>query len=117
MKALKENITQTKITKNEETKFWLNILPKMKKQNSNLTIPIIPFLKKLFRCKNKAQFMDYHAHNRSQDDILQMPADGSTFRDMEEKWPRFKEEPHNARLSLAADGVNPFSEMRSTCSA
>ena len=27
-----------------------------------------------------------------------MPADGSTFRDMEEKWPHFKEEPHNHRI-------------------
>ena len=60
-----------------------------------------------------AQFMDYHARNRSEDDILQMPADGSAFRDMEEKWPRFKEEPRNVRLSLAADGVNPYAEMRS----
>ena len=25
----------------------------------------------------------------------------------------FKEEPHNVRLSLAADGVNPFGELRS----
>ena len=37
-----------------------------------------------------------------------MPADGSAFRDMEEKWPHFKEEPRNLRISLAADGVNPF---------
>jgi Transposase family tnp2 len=60
--------------------------------------------------------MDYHAWNRSGDDILRMPADGSAFIDMEEKWPHFKEEPRNARLSLAADGVNPFAEMRSTYS-
>jgi hypothetical protein len=60
--------------------------------------------------------MDYHARNRSGDDILRMPADGSAFTDMEEKWPHFKEEPRNARLSLAADGVNPFAEMRSTYS-
>ena len=58
--------------------------------------------------------MDYHARNGSGDDILRMPADGSAFRDIEEKWPQFKEEPHNARLSLAVDGVNPFAEMRST---
>ena len=32
---------------------------------------------------------------------------------MEEKWPHFKEELCNVRLSLAADGVNPFGEMRS----
>ena len=56
--------------------------------------------------------MDYHARNRSGDDILRMLADGSAFTDMEEKWPHFKEEPCNARLYSAADGVNPFVEMR-----
>ena len=30
------------------------------------------------------------------------------LRDMEEKWPHFKEEPRNLRIYLAADGVNPF---------
>ena len=55
--------------------------------------------------------MDYHARNRSQDDVIRMPVDGSTFRDMEEKWPRFKEEPCNLRISLAIDGVNPFADM------
>ena len=52
--------------------------------------------------------MDYHAKNRSQDDVIRMPADGTDFRDIEEKCPHFKEEPHNLRISLAADGVNPF---------
>ena len=57
--------------------------------------------------------MGYHAYNRIQDDILWMPADGSTFRDMEEKLSHFKEEPHNVRHSLATDGVNPYVEKRS----
>ena len=52
--------------------------------------------------------MDYHAKNSCQDDVIQIPAYGSTFRDMEEKWPHFKEEPRNLRISLAEDGVNPF---------
>ena len=52
--------------------------------------------------------MDYHARNKSQDDVIRMPADGSEFRDMDEKWPHFKEQHHNIRFSLAADGVNPF---------
>ena len=43
-----------------------------------------------------------------------MPADGFAFKSIEEKWPLFKEEPRNVRLSLAADGVNPFGELRST---
>ena len=45
-----------------------------------------------------------------------MLADGSALNYIEEKWPIFKEEPRNVRLSLAADGVNPFGELRSTYS-
>ena len=52
--------------------------------------------------------MDYHVRNRSQDDVIRMPADGTAFRDIEEKWPHFKEEPCNLRISLAAYAVNPF---------
>ena len=33
-------------------------------------IPIIPRLQRLFMCNNIAQFMDYHAKNRSQDDVI-----------------------------------------------
>ena len=57
--------------------------------------------------------MDYHARNRSQDDVIRMPTDGTAFRDIEEKWPHFKEEPRNHRISLAVDGVNPFAQMKS----
>ena len=60
--------------------------------------------------------MDFHAKNRSRDDVLRMLADGSALNYIEEKWPIFKEEPRNVRLSLAADGVNPFGEFRSTYS-
>ena len=42
-----------------------------------------------------------------------MDADGSTFKGTEEKFPHFKEEPRNLRISLVADGVNPFAEMKS----
>ena len=76
-------------------------------------IPIIPRLQRLFRCRNIAQLMDYHARNRSEDDFLRMPADGSLYKNIEERWPIFKEEPRNIRISLAADGVNPFGELRS----
>jgi hypothetical protein len=33
-------------------------------------IPIIPHLQRLFRCESISQFMDYHAHNRSEDGVL-----------------------------------------------
>jgi hypothetical protein len=57
--------------------------------------------------------MDYHAQNRSEDDVLRMPAGGSLYKNIKERWPIFKEEPCNVRISLAADGVNPFGELRS----
>ena len=75
-------------------------------------IPIIPCLQQLFRCKRITWFMDYHAHNRSEDDIMWMPIDGYEFRDIEEKWPHFKEEPCNVGISLETYGVNLFENMR-----
>ena len=45
-------------------------------------IPIIPHLQRMFMCKNIVQFMDYHARNKIQDDIIGMLADGSEFRDI-----------------------------------
>ena len=57
--------------------------------------------------------MDCHARNRSEDDVLRMPVDGSLYKNIEERWPIFKEEPRNVRISLVADGVNPFGELRS----
>jgi hypothetical protein len=57
--------------------------------------------------------MDYNACNRSGDGVLQMHVDSSVFREIKEKWTDFKDEPRNVRLSLVADGVNPFGELRS----
>jgi hypothetical protein len=43
-----------------------------------------------------------------------MLADGSALNYIKEKWSIFKEEPRNVRLSLVADGVDPFGEIHST---
>jgi hypothetical protein len=42
-----------------------------------------------------------------------MPTYGYAFREIEEKWVDFKDEPRNVRLSLEHDSVNPFREIRS----
>ena len=60
--------------------------------------------------------MDFHAKKKSQDDVLRMPANGFAFWCIEEKWPIFKEERRNVKLSLEADGVNPIGELCSTYS-
>ena len=79
-------------------------------------IPIIPRFQRLFRCQSITQFMYCHAKNRSEDGVLRMPADGSALKNIQEKWPIFKYEPRNVRLSLVADGFNPFGGIRSTYS-
>jgi len=45
-----------------------------------------------------------------------MPINGFAFRNIEESWPKFNEEPCNLRLSLATNNVNPFGDVRSTYS-
>ena len=42
-----------------------------------------------------------------------MLIDGSAFRNVEEKWPHFKQETRNLRISLEVDSANPFGELRS----
>ena len=60
--------------------------------------------------------MDYHVKNISEYGVLRIPTDGSALKNIEEKWPIFKDEPRNVRLSLEADGFNPFDELHSTYS-
>ena len=60
--------------------------------------------------------MDYHAKNRSEYGVFQIPHDGSIFNNIEERWEKFKEEPCNLRISLVVDGVNPFEELTPTYS-
>jgi hypothetical protein len=57
--------------------------------------------------------MNYHAWNISEDGDLRSPTHGFAFRYIEERCPVFKKEPHNVRLSLDIDGVNPFGEIMS----
>ena len=42
-----------------------------------------------------------------------MTTNGTAFTNIEERWPKFKEQPHNFNLSLVADSANPFGELRS----
>jgi hypothetical protein len=78
-------------------------------------IPIIPRFQQLFRCQSIAQFMYFHAKKKIRDDVLRMPSYGSALKNIEEKWPVFKEH-RNVRISLAIDDVNPFGELHSTYS-
>ena len=95
------------------SRYWTDQVTKKVHRKALHYILIILCLQRLFRCKNIAHFMDYHAWKRIQDYIIQMLVEGSTFRDIEEKSHHFKEEPFNIRISLVEYCVNPFVEMRS----
>jgi len=49
----------------------------------------------------------------SGDGVPRMPTDGYAFREIQEKWLHFMNEPCNFRFSLETDSVNPFGELRS----
>ena len=109
--ALENEFPQCQISR-----YWTDKVSKKVPRKFLHYILIIPHFQRLFRCQSITQFMDFHAKNRSWDNVLRMPVHGSALKSIEEKWPIFKEEPRNVRLSLAADGVNPFGELRSTYS-
>ena len=52
------------------SRYWSDQITKKVPHKVLQYIPIIPRLERLFRCASLAQFMDYHARNRSQDDIM-----------------------------------------------
>jgi hypothetical protein len=78
--------------------------------------PIIPRLKRMFGTPGQASLMTWHHANRSGDGKMRMVLDSPQWRYVDSNWPEFAADPRNIRLGLAADGVNPFGEKRSTWS-
>lgn len=68
----------------------------------------------MFKCKELAKYMDYHAHGRIQDGVMWMATDRKHWKEIKEKSPHLRNEPRNARISLAMDSVNPFQDLRTT---
>ncbi|MCO5608035.1 hypothetical protein L7F22_062238 [Adiantum nelumboides] len=75
--------------------------------------PLIPRIKHMFKCKEIAGLMSWHANNKSIDGMMRVPADSPAWKHIETKWPWFEREPRHLRLGLGTDGVNPFG-LRST---
>ena len=78
---------------------------------------IILRLKQMFHCKSLAQFMDWHAKNRSKYGFMWILADSKEMKHIQKKCPRkFKDEPRSIRSGLAIDGVCLFSFLSSNYS-
>ena len=95
------------------SRYWLDQITKEVLYKVLQYILIILRLERLFRGTSFTQYMDYHAYNKSKDDIIKILEDGSVFKEIEKICPHFKEKPRNLKLSLVVDDVNPFGDMKS----
>jgi hypothetical protein len=83
--------------------------------------PIIPRLQRMFRSPAISKLMLWHSENSSHaeggDNLVRHPCDSKAWRHFHENVdPEFGNDPRNAHFALAADGVNPFAQTRSTWS-
>jgi hypothetical protein len=78
--------------------------------------PLIPRLKQMFRVLILLDFTMWHNGNKSTDGLVRHVANSKTWAHIDARWPEFVVEPHNVKLGLAMDGVNPFNEKSSSWS-
>ena len=75
----KEHVSKYKGLKCEESRYWVEKVTKKVPCKVLCCIPVIPSLRQFFKCKSIARLMDYHAKNKSEYGVLQIPADGYRF--------------------------------------
>jgi hypothetical protein len=83
--------------------------------------PIIPRLQGMFRSPSISKLMLWHSENRSNweggDNLVRHPCDSKAWRHFHENVDcSFRQDARNVHFALAADGVNPFVQTRSTWS-
>ena len=71
---------------------------------------IIPRIQRLFRCKQLPKLQRWHASHRSEPRVMWILVDSIAIKNIEDIWPnKFKDEVRSLQLSIAMDGVNPYS--------
>jgi hypothetical protein len=83
--------------------------------------PVIPRLLRMFRSPCLSKLMLWHSESRSDreggDNLVRHPCNSKAWKHFDDNVdPSFKEDPRNVHFALAADGVNPFKQTRSTWS-
>ena len=78
--------------------------------------PLIPRLIRMFRNPMLAAALTFAALHKSLDGKMRSVADSEIWRFFDTQYPSFAADPRNIRLALATDGINPFSDKRSTYS-
>ena len=83
--------------------------------------PIIPRLKRIFRSPSISKLMTWHLENRSDqhggDGLVRHPCDSKAWRHFHDNVdPSFGNDSLNVHFALAADGINPFKQNRTSWS-
>ncbi|GKC87745.1 hypothetical protein Tco_1148394, partial [Tanacetum coccineum] len=73
--------------------------------------PLIPRLKRLYKCEKIAKDMRWHDTGRTKDGKMRHPTDGLVWSAFNDRYLQFASDPRSVRLGLASDGFNPFGTM------
>jgi hypothetical protein len=73
--------------------------------------PLIPRLKRMFRCRGLPELNKWHAARKKEGERVECVPDCKAWKHIDSIFPEFTAEGRNIRLGLALDGVNPFSNQ------
>jgi hypothetical protein len=73
--------------------------------------PLIPRLKRMFRCKRLAELSKWHATQIKEGNHVECVPDSKAWNHINSMYPDFGSKTRNIRLGMALDGVNPFSNQ------
>ena len=76
--------------------------------------PLVPRLKRMFSTPQLASLMTWHGENMSSDGKMRGPYDSPQWQHVKEIYGEFSADSRNIHLGMCADGVNPYSQKRST---
>lgn len=60
--------------------------------------------------------MTWHHEKKSEDGLVQHEPNSKAWAHIDTKWPNFARDPHNLRLRISLDRVNPFGTQSTTWS-
>ena len=75
--------------------------------------PPIPRFRSMYGTRQISKDLIWHSSEREVDNYIRHPADATSWKLIDHKWPNFTCEPRNLRLALAADGINQHSSLSS----
>lgn len=76
--------------------------------------PLVPRLRRMFSTPHLAALMTWHGTNVSSDGKMRGPHDSPQWDHIRASFPDFESDMRNVHLGLCADGLNPYSQKRST---